>query len=123
MGEFAFAKSFRMLQDEQWHIAVIMLRKAMRLLGPLSPLPWLAQIGFYIMPWMYVVRDWLAMLVWCPDRMTERIKVLLTFDVVKLLLNCARFMSTSQTFRIGLSTPPKRQKHLDRIETGSVKIR
>jgi hypothetical protein len=115
MGEFAFAKSFR--------IAVIMLRKAMRLLGPLSPLPWLAQIGFYIMPWMYVVRDWLAMLVWCPDRMTERIKVLLTFDVVKLLLNCARCMSTSQTFRIGLSTPPKRQKHLDRIETGSVKIR
>ena len=79
MGEFAFAKSFRMLQDEQWHIAVVMLRKAMRLLGPLSPVPWLAQIGFYIVPWMYVVRDWLAMLVWCRDRMTERIKVCTDF--------------------------------------------
>jgi len=55
MGEFAFAKSFKMLQDEQWHIAVVMLRKAMRLLGPLCPVPWLAQIGFYIVPWMYLV--------------------------------------------------------------------
>ena len=75
MGEFAFAKSFGMLRDEKWHFAVVMLRKAMGLLGPLSPVPWLAQIGFYIAPWMWVVRDWLAMLVWCRDRMGERIKV------------------------------------------------
>ncbi|OCL13438.1 cytochrome P450 [Glonium stellatum] len=75
MGEFAFAKSFGMLRDEKWHIAVVMLRKAMRLLGPLSPVPWLAQIGFYIAPWMWVVRDWLAMLVWCRERMGERIQM------------------------------------------------
>ncbi|KAF4629298.1 hypothetical protein G7Y89_g8848 [Cudoniella acicularis] len=75
MGEFAFAKSFGMLEDERWHIAVVMLRKAMRLLGPLSPVPWLAQIGFYIVPWIWVVRDWLAMLVWCRERMAERIKM------------------------------------------------
>ena len=75
MGEFAFGRSFDMLQDEKWHFAVVMLRKAMRLLGPLSPVPWLAQIGFHIVPWLWIVRDWLAMLEWCRNRMTERIQV------------------------------------------------
>lgn len=64
MGEFAFARSFGMLESERWHTAVVMLRKAMRLLGPLSPVPWLAQIGFNILPWFWVVRDWFAMLAW-----------------------------------------------------------
>ncbi|KAI0892636.1 cytochrome P450 [Annulohypoxylon nitens] len=73
MGEFAFARSFGMLQDEKWHFAVRLLRKAMSLLGPFSPVPWIAQIAFYITPWMFVVRDWLAMMQWCRDRMTERI--------------------------------------------------
>ena len=75
MGEFAFARSFGMLESEKWHIAVVMLRKAMRLLGPLSPVPWLAQIGFNIFPWVWVVRDWFAMLAWCRERMKERIQV------------------------------------------------
>jgi hypothetical protein len=75
MGEFVFARSLGMLEDEKWHIAVVMLRKAMRLVGPTSPVPWLAQIGFNIVPWLYMVRDWLAMLAWCKDRMTERIAV------------------------------------------------
>ena len=75
MGIFAFARSFDMLQKEEWHVSVVMLRKATRLLGPLSPVPWLAQIGFNISPWLWVVRDWLAMLAWCRDRMSERLKV------------------------------------------------
>ena len=74
MGEFAFARSFGMLQNEKWHIAVVMLRKAMRLLGPMSPVPWLAQIGFNVVPWLWVVRDWLAMLAWCRARMSERLE-------------------------------------------------
>ncbi|KAI0206838.1 cytochrome P450 [Astrocystis sublimbata] len=75
MGEFAFARSFAMLQNEEWHFAVTLLRKAMGLLGPFSPVPWIAQIAFYITPWMYVVRDWLGMMDWCKDRMTDRIQV------------------------------------------------
>ncbi|OAK99157.1 cytochrome P450 [Phaeosphaeriaceae sp. SRC1lsM3a] len=75
MGEFAFARSFSMLEDEKWHFAVKLLRKAMSLLGPFSPVPWAAQIAFYIVPWMYIVRDWLAMMDWCKDRMGERIKM------------------------------------------------
>lgn len=77
MGEFAFARSFSMLEEENWHFAVKLLRKAMSLLGPFSPVPWAAQIAFYIVPWMYIVRDWLAMMEWCKDRMGERIKVCL----------------------------------------------
>ncbi|KAI1386119.1 cytochrome P450 [Hypoxylon trugodes] len=74
MGEFAFARSFGMLQDEKWHFAVRLLRKAMGLLGPFSPVPWIAQIAFYTTPWMFVVRDWLAMMQWCRDRMSDRIQ-------------------------------------------------
>ncbi len=75
MGEFAFAKSFGMLQSERWHMAVVLLRKAMRLLGPLSPVPWLAQIGFKLLPWFGVIADWFTMLAWCRQRMEERIQV------------------------------------------------
>lgn len=75
MGELTFARSFEMLQDKKWHYAVRPLRKAMTLLGPFSPVPWIAQIAFYIMPWLYIVRDWLAMMQWCRDRMEERIRL------------------------------------------------
>ncbi|TRX93374.1 hypothetical protein FHL15_005649 [Xylaria flabelliformis] len=74
MGEFAFARSFAMLQNEEWHFAVTLLRKAMSLLGPFSPVPWIAQIAFHITPWMYIVRDWSEMMSWCKDRMTDRIQ-------------------------------------------------
>lgn len=82
MGEFAFAKSFGMLESERWHIAVVMLRKAMRLLGPFSPVPWLAQIAFSMIPWFWVIRDWFAMLAWCRDRMKERIQVSFRLQIV-----------------------------------------
>lgn len=64
-----------MLRDGQWHSAIEMLRSAMALLGPFSPVPWLAQIAFHFIPWMYVIRDWFAMLRWCKQRMEERMQV------------------------------------------------
>ena len=75
MGEFAFARSFNILQHEKWHHAILMLRRAMSLLGPLSPVPWLAQIGFSLIPNYWVVKDWNSMMRWCKTRMDERIKV------------------------------------------------
>ncbi|KAI2615890.1 cytochrome P450 [Hypoxylon sp. NC1633] len=78
MGEFAFGRSFNMLRDKKWHFAVRLLRRAMSLLGPFSPVPWLAQIAFYITPWMYIVRDWLNMMQWCKDRMGERLLMKVT---------------------------------------------
>lgn len=74
MGDFAFARSFKMLEDERWHYAVLMLRRALTLLGPLSPVPWLIQLAFSI-PLIPIVRDWNTMIQWCSDRMTERIGV------------------------------------------------
>ncbi len=74
MGDFAFAKSFNMLRDEKWHYAVIMLRKALTLLGPLSPVPWLAQLAFSF-PKIPIVRDWKRMVSWSAERMGERIEV------------------------------------------------
>lgn len=75
MGDFAFARSFDMLRDQKWHHAVLMLRRAMSLLGPLSPVPWLAQIGFSVIPNNWVVKDWYSMMGWCKQRMADRIDV------------------------------------------------
>lgn len=75
MGEFAFGRSFGMLRDEEWHPAVKLLRRALSLLGPLSPVPWLGQIGFCVTPWMSSVRDWASLMKWGKQRMAERIQV------------------------------------------------
>ena len=74
MGDFAFAKSFKMLESKEWHYAVLMLRRALNLLGPLSSVPWLVQLAFSF-PVIPVVRDWNKMIGWCAERMGERIQV------------------------------------------------
>lgn len=74
MGDFAFAKSFKMLESKEWHYAVLMLRRALNLLGPLSSVPWLVQLAFSF-PMIPVVRDWNKMIFWCAERMGERINV------------------------------------------------
>ncbi|KAH8901372.1 cytochrome P450 [Thozetella sp. PMI_491] len=89
MGEFAFARSFNMLRDERWHSAVYLLRRAMSLLGPFSAVPWLAQIAFYVTPWMYIVRDWLGMMEWCKERMRERIQARSLPDVSHWLIDAS----------------------------------
>ena len=73
MGDFAFAKSFKMLEDQRWHYAVIMLRRAMNLLGPFSAVPWLFQL-FLSFPLIPIVRDWNRMIDWCAKRMSDRIE-------------------------------------------------
>ena len=74
MGDFAFAKSFNMLESKEWHYAVLMLRRALNLLGPLSSVPWLVQLAFSL-PFIPIVQDWNKMITWCADRMTDRIQV------------------------------------------------
>lgn len=75
MGMFALSQSFNMLHDKQWHYAVTNLRRAMSILGPLSPVPWLGQIGFKFLEGYWVVKDWHSMTGWCRDRMQDRIRV------------------------------------------------
>ena len=74
MGDFAFAKSFNMLESKDWHYSVTMLRRALNLLGPLSSVPWLVQLAFSF-PIIPIVRDWNKMVSWCSDRMKERVLV------------------------------------------------
>lgn len=75
MGEFVFARSFGTLEYDQWRFAAARLKQSMRLLGPLSPVPWVARLAFDIIPWTVPsVRDWLYMVEWCKDRMHERVK-------------------------------------------------
>lgn len=75
MGLFALSRPFDMLELEEWHYSVVTLRRAMRLIGPLSPVPWLAQIGFRFLRGYWVVKDWYNMIEWCTKRMEERIIV------------------------------------------------
>jgi len=75
MGMFVLSQSFNMLEGEEWHYAITNLKKAMALLGPLSPVPWLAQIGFAFLDGYWLVKDWHTMIGWCRDRMQDRVKV------------------------------------------------
>ena len=72
IGDLALAKSFNMLLDKNWHHAILMMREFMWLLGPFSPVPWLARIGFSV-PGM--ARGWHSFIDWCADRLAERILV------------------------------------------------
>jgi hypothetical protein len=75
MGIFALSQSFDMIHNQEWHYAVNNLRRAMSILGPLSPVPWLAQIGFKYLKGYWKVKDWHSMTGWCRDRMQDRIHV------------------------------------------------
>ena len=77
MGEFAFARSFGMLKNAQWHEGVALLRQGMSLLGYMSPAPWLGQVAISI-PLLPAVHKWNAMVKWCESRMAERLEVCIT---------------------------------------------
>lgn len=75
MGEFAFAESFGMLDDQKYHHVILMLRRALQLLGPFSPVLWLARIGFALFPHVWRMSDWNTMMAYCQEKMKQRIKV------------------------------------------------
>lgn len=75
MGMFALSEPFNMLHSEEWHYAISNLRQAMSLIGPLSPVPWLIQIGFRFLKGYWIVKKWQSMTGWCRERMEQRIKV------------------------------------------------
>jgi hypothetical protein len=73
MGDFVFGRSFGMLDKRDWHIIVTRLRRALSLMGPFSPAPWLIQIGLKL-PRLHVIKDWWDMIGWCQRQTQERIK-------------------------------------------------
>ena len=83
MGDFAFEKSFDMLESKQWHYAVLLLRRALGLLGPMSSVPWLVQLAFSL-NFIPVIRDWNRMLGWCADRMAEQVEARVSLVLKKI---------------------------------------
>ena len=75
MSDVIFGRPFLMLQDERWHKTVVQLKRAMSLLGPVSPVPYLAHIGFAFIPGLWVVKDWFETIDLCRRRMQDRVKV------------------------------------------------
>ena len=72
MGDFAFARPFNMLKTGKWDEGIKLVGDGMRILGPISPVPWLAQIGFLIPG---AAKRWKQMLAWCKGIMKERLAV------------------------------------------------
>ncbi|KAJ3943433.1 uncharacterized protein N0V96_006358 [Colletotrichum fioriniae] len=73
MGDFVFSKSFDMLHQQQWHHIIVRLQRALSLLGPFSPAPWLIQVGFKLGPRISVLKDWFDMVAWCERQMRVRL--------------------------------------------------
>ena len=45
MGQVAFSKDFNMLRGGDWHSAIKVLRDGMKIVGPVSPTPWLLNLA------------------------------------------------------------------------------
>lgn len=73
MGEFVFSKSFGMLETQKWHHIIVRLQRALSLLGPLTPLPWLVHIAFDLAPRVSVLKDWFDIIAWCQSQMRDRL--------------------------------------------------
>ena len=78
MGLFAFDRSFDMIEQGEWRYAVDMLRRAFAIVAPVSPVPWLAHIGFTFLRGRWIVKSWHSMIDWCRDQMMERVNVSIT---------------------------------------------
>ncbi|KAJ5716177.1 hypothetical protein N7493_008088 [Penicillium malachiteum] len=94
MGDFIFSRTFNMLSQKEWHHVIVLLQRALSLLGPLSPLPWLLHICFKLLPRIWILKDWFCMVSWCEKQLTERLefneKTPKVLDVAHYLLEDAR---------------------------------
>jgi hypothetical protein len=63
-----------MLRDHEWHYMVIRLQRALSLLGPASPAPWLIQIAFRIAPRIGQIGDWFEMTSWTHKQISARLE-------------------------------------------------
>lgn len=73
MGEFVLSKSFDMLENRQPAVVIERLQRALSLLGPLTPTPWLLHLGLKVAPRVGVIRDWFDTLAWCRTQMWNRL--------------------------------------------------
>ncbi|GLA10845.1 hypothetical protein AnigIFM62618_000443 [Aspergillus niger] len=58
MAQFVLGKKFNMLTNPDWRFAIRTVQKALSILGPLSPAPWLVQIVLRLLPRVWILKDW-----------------------------------------------------------------
>lgn len=75
MGEFVFSKSFDMLEKKEPSLIIERLQRALSILGPLTPVPWLLHVGLRLAPRISVIRDWYDTLDWCRSEMRHRLAI------------------------------------------------
>jgi hypothetical protein len=75
MGEFAFAESFGMLDNESYHRVIVLFRQAMKMLGPLSPILWFTRGTMSLLPGVWRVGDWNKWFAYCHEQMAKRVGV------------------------------------------------
>ena len=75
MSHMAYGKSFGMLDEGQWHHIVQKELGALQLLGPFSPVMWLARLGLRFFPGLWRMRDWHEMTAFGRDQICRRINV------------------------------------------------
>ncbi|KAL9051482.1 MAG: hypothetical protein Q9162_005984 [Coniocarpon cinnabarinum] len=74
MGLFVFNRSFSLISSVESRFVLDKLREAFSIVSPISPVPWLAQIGFTFLRGWWVVASWHWMIKWCQDRIMERVE-------------------------------------------------
>ncbi|KAI2794603.1 hypothetical protein POX_a01202 [Penicillium oxalicum] len=74
MGDFVFSQTFNMLSRQEWHHIIMLMQRALSLLGPLSPVPWFIQIAFKVFPRVWILKDWFRMVAWCEEQMLRRLE-------------------------------------------------
>lgn len=75
MGDFIFSRTFNMLSRQEWHHIILLMQRALSLLGPLSPVPWIIHIAFKLFPRVWILKDWFRMVAWCEEQMLQRLEV------------------------------------------------
>ncbi|OJJ03893.1 hypothetical protein ASPVEDRAFT_136407 [Aspergillus versicolor CBS 583.65] len=71
MASYVLGHSFNMLLEQQWHYIIVLLQRALSILGPLSPTPWLVQLAFRLGPRVWVIHDWFTMMEWCGGQLKQ----------------------------------------------------
>ncbi|KAJ5905858.1 uncharacterized protein N7473_002774 [Penicillium subrubescens] len=74
MGDFIFSRTFNMLSRQEWHHIILLMQRALSLLGPLSPVPWFIHIAFKLFPRVWILKDWFRMVAWCEEQMLQRLE-------------------------------------------------
>ncbi|KAL4901635.1 cytochrome P450 [Aspergillus multicolor] len=105
MGELALHRSFNMLSNQKYHHFIVLLQRAISILGPLGPTPWLIHIAFRLLPRAWILKDWFTMMAWCESELRKQMTMPASAsenpDVVYHLIQDAKDDKTQESWLAG----------------------